>query len=117
VRRDNEYIRELLFEIEAEPSHLFLAPLTLGGSEEEAKKHYHAELLCDAGFLSQENEGGVYRMTSQGHDYLDAIRSDTVWKKTKDGATAIGGATLGMLGELAKAYLKQEAAEKLGITL
>ena len=58
-----------------------------------------------------------YRMTNAGHDYLDAIRSDTIWKKTKDGAAELGGVTLGMMRDIAIGYLKQEAATKLGISL
>ena len=56
-----------------------------------------------------------YRMTNQGHDYLEAIRSDTVWNKTKQGAAEVGGMTLGMMKDLAIAYFKQEVAGKLGI--
>ncbi|NKW71739.1 DUF2513 domain-containing protein [Rhodobacteraceae bacterium R_SAG10] len=117
MKRDYDYIRELLFEIEGDPSHIFLASLTIGASEEAAKKHYHAELLCDAGFLSKVNDGGVYRLTSQGHDYIEVIRDNSVWNYTKDGAKKIGGATLGMMAEIATAYLKREIAEKLGINL
>ena len=54
-------------------------------------------------------------MTNQGHDYLEAIRSDTVWNKTKQGAAEVGGMTLGMMKDLAIAYFKQEVAGKLGI--
>ncbi|WP_263626499.1 DUF2513 domain-containing protein [Xinfangfangia pollutisoli] len=56
-------------------------------------------------------------MTAKGHDFLDAIRNDTVWNKAKSGAAAVGGMTLGMLKDLAVAYLKQETAAKLGISL
>ena len=41
-----------------------------------------------------------FRMTNQGHDYLDAIRSDTIWAKTKTGAAELGGTTLGMMMQL-----------------
>ena len=57
------------------------------------------------------------RMTSQGHDMLDAIRSDTIWNKAKDGAASVGGVTLGILKDLALGYLKKEASERLGIAL
>lgn len=116
MQRDDDYIRNLLLEIEISPDIFFLAPLTMSANKDDEKKHYHCELLCDAGLLTTSNNG-VYRMTNQGHDYLEAIRSDTIWEKTKAGAAAIGGVTIGMMKEIAISYLKQEAAEKLGIQL
>ena len=89
---------------------------TLGASEEEQREGYHVLLLIDMGFATEVGRG-TFRLTSLGHDYISAVRSDTVWKKTKDGANKIGGATLGIMKDLAVAYLKQEAASKLGITL
>ena len=40
-----------------------------------------------------------------------------IWNKTKDGAAEIGGATLVMMKDMAVAYLRKEAAERLGIPL
>ncbi len=88
----------------------------MGASPEETKRYQHAELLCDAGFFEAVNEG-VYRMTNQGHDYLEAVRNNTIWEKTKVGASVIGGATLNIMKDLAVAYLKQEAKAKLGLDL
>lgn len=56
-------------------------------------------------------------MTNQGHDYLAAVRSDTIWNKTKGAANQLGGATLGVMKDIAVAYVKQEAKEKLGLSL
>ena len=85
-------------------------------SAEVLKRHQHAELLCDAGFLLAVREG-VYRMTNQGHDYLAVVRSDTIWKKTKSASAELGGVTLGIMKDMAVAYLKQEAKQKLGLDL
>ncbi|MDJ1006476.1 MAG: DUF2513 domain-containing protein [Paracoccaceae bacterium] len=116
MKRDNDFLRDLLFEIEAQDDFVFSHQSTLGEAAEERRRVYHIHLLCDAGFLTR-TAGGGYRMTNQGHDYLDAIRSDTVWNRTKDAAAKIGGASLGMLMDLALAYLKQEASEKLGVRI
>jgi len=85
-------------------------------SQEDLKFSYHIDLLCDAGLMTLVSSSG-YRMTNSGHDYLDAIRSETVWLKTKKGAAEVGGLTLGLMKDLALALVKQEAAEKLGIKL
>lgn len=116
MKRDDDYIRHLLFEAEESSEPYLLALQHLSMSAEEQKRHQHAELLCDAGFFQAVNEG-VYRITNQGHDYLAAIRSDTVWNKTKEAAGQLGGVTLGIMKDLAVAYVKQEAKAKLGLDL
>jgi hypothetical protein len=117
VKRDDDLIRQLLFEFEADDDWLILMPGdTNDSSEEDRKKRYYMLLLADEGMLAFVQRSSM-RMTSQGHDMLDAIRSDTIWKRAKDGAASVGGVTLGMLKDLAVAYLKKEASERLGITL
>lgn len=116
MTRDDEYIRDLLMEIEAdEDPHVYIFE-AMSPSKEDLKRNYHIELLCDAGLMTF-RAGSTYRLTNDGHDYIEAIKSNTVWKKTKDGAAQVGGATLGMMKDMAIAYLRQEAAEKLGIAL
>jgi len=116
VTRDDDLLRQMLFDFEASKDYLILDRKSLGMSEDERKWQHHLDLLCDQGFVRQISSSG-YRLTSAGHDFINAIRSDTAWEKTKDGAVKIGGATLGMMADMAVAYLKQEAAEKLGINL
>lgn len=89
---------------------------TLNPDPEDLNRHFHAELLCDAGFFETVNKG-VYRMTNHGHDYAQVIQSNEIWEKTKSGAATLGGATLGMMMDLAVGYVKQQAVEKLGIAL
>ncbi len=116
MTRDDEYIRDLLLEIEAQEIPYVLVVKIVNSSKDEVKRNYHIELLCDAGLMTFQ-QGHTYRLTNQGHNYIEAIKNDTIWKKTKDAAAQIGGATLGMMTDIAIAYLKQEASEKLGIKL
>ncbi|WP_412050248.1 DUF2513 domain-containing protein [Hoeflea sp. Naph1] len=116
MKRDDDYIRQLLLESEASSEPYLMAVQHLSMTTEEQKRHQHAELLCDAGFFEAVNKG-VYRITNQGHDYLAAVRSDTVWNKTKESAGQLGGVTLGIMRDLAVGYIKQEAKIKLGIDL
>ena len=116
MRRDDEFFRSMLLNFEASDESLFIVGGTLSMDEDERKSDFHVRLACDAGLMLEMNPS-VYRLTSQGHDYLDAVRSDTVWMKTKKGAAEVGGLTLGLMKDLALAYVKQEAAEKLGIKL
>ena len=114
--RDDELLREMLFEFEAEEDWLVIYAQFLSMPKEERRKLGHLNLLEDAGLVVQVGDS-TYRLSNSGYDYLAAIRSDTVWKKTKEGAAKVGGMTLGMMADLAVAYVKQEAAAKLGIEL
>ena len=116
MTRDDDLVRRILLDLEAHEGWRIVYERILSPEPEENRFDYHLQLLCDAGFMKQ-IDSFAYRMTNQGHDYLEAIRSDTIWNKTKVGAAAVGGMTLGMMKDLAVSYLKQEVAEKLGIAL
>jgi hypothetical protein len=61
----------------------------------------HVELLQEAGFIEaavarSSREGcaviaDVDRLTWEGHDFLDSIRSDTIWSKTKAQLAQVAG--------------------------
>ena len=79
MKRDDDFLRELLFKIE-ERENGFDYVRTMG---EDSKKLDHLRLLCDQGYICEES-ANVYRLRSQGHDYIEAIRDDGIWAKTKD---------------------------------
>ena len=114
MKRDDDFIRNIMMDLEESQDFRLAVQETLSSSAEEQKLIYHIQLLCDAGLFKQIARG-VYRLSSQGHDYLDAVRDDTIWSKTKEGAATVGGLTIGMMKDLALAYVKQEAKERLGI--
>lgn len=135
MKRDDDLLRCILMEAE-QTSEAFQEAFTfLSATDEDNKRSHHLKLLQDASFIVvideqrffdigfPENAGRsyyksyTYRLTNAGHDYLVAIRSDTIWKKTKDSAAQVGGMTLGMMRDLAIAYAKQELKGKLGIDL
>ena len=87
MKRDFDIIRLLLIEKETEEQ------------SEELKKYpekeilYNAKLAIDAGLIEGEAlEGGdceivsavLIRLTWQGHDFLDASRDETIWKKARE---------------------------------
>lgn len=111
MKRNDDLIRDLLFEAEASDDPLF------GPFDDEDEKGYaHAILLCDAGFF-HEVDSGIFRLTNQGHDYLAAIRDDGIWQKTKEAASSAGGVGLGVMKDIALAYVKQELSTRLGMAL
>ena len=56
-------------------------------------------------------------LTWHGNDFLDNIRDQTVWDRTKEGAQKLGGVSWDVLIDLAKAYVKAEAKRRLGLDL
>ncbi len=116
MKRNDELLRSLLFEFEADDDWMILLATHIGMTREERTREGHVLLLCDAGFVADEGDD-TYRLSSQGHDYLDAIRDEGVWKKTTEAAARVGGVGLGIMKDIAVAFLKQKVTETLGIAL
>jgi hypothetical protein len=92
MKRDMELVRKILFEIEETVDNTAEYNLTIEGYIME-QVAYHCALLFEGGYI-HDYEGqycsgelyafGVGRLTWEGHDFLDKIREDTIWNKTKD---------------------------------
>ena len=74
---------------------------------------YTLLLLEEAGYIEariSEADGGiygilVYRLTYSGHEFIDVIKSDTVWKKIQSAISSIGSVSLPILQDLGSHYL------------
>jgi len=88
--------------------------LHVGASDEAEKKFVHCELLVDAGFFVR-YENHAYRMTNKGYDFVQAIRHDEDWMKTKELASTAGGATLEILKDIAMSLLRQKIPETIAM--
>ena len=91
MERDMELVRKILFKIEEQYVSTAIMSLKIEGYEKE-QVAYHCSIMHDAGLLSSYKPiyGGnqlyafsVGHLTWEGHDFLDKIRSDTVWNKVK----------------------------------
>ena len=91
MTRDMELIRRILFAVEKQFVDVAIYNLQIDGYDNKAVA-YHCNLLYQAGLIKDykdqyaDNElytFGVSSLTWEGHDYLDKIRSETVWNKTK----------------------------------
>lgn len=117
MKRDDDYLRELLLELEAGDDWMHLSVQTLGDSAEEAKRHFHILMLMDAGFLAPMTaKMQTFRITNTGHDFLAMIRSDDAWSKVKATGSKLGGASVQMLYRIAEGYARQKLAD-LGVPL
>jgi hypothetical protein len=122
MKRDMELVRKFLFQIEdtfALDAFGQSAELQIEGYDSEAIV-YHCLLLRDDGLIDAQDCGdvmtpsniGIQRLTSRGHDFIDAARSDTVWNKTLAKAKENG---ISLTIDLATQMLKATAKRALGL--
>jgi Hypothetical protein (DUF2513) len=52
-----------------------------------------------------------------GHDFVDSVRDDSIWREAKDGAKKAGGFSLELLGALAKGLLKKKIEQHTGVEI
>lgn len=91
MERNWDTIREILLETEKLQPDQTLS-LNNFSSERAFEISYHVEILDEAGILyanmSQTLAGGpthfhVWRLTWDGHEFLDSIKNKSMWDKTK----------------------------------
>lgn len=102
MQRDLDLIRRILFAIEEHPHGSAPHPLRIDDYTPEAVG-YHCYLIIDAG-LATGFDGGhlgspspdwvINHLTSRGHDFVDAARSESVWHEVKEHVKQVGGWTM-----------------------
>lgn len=115
MRRDDDYLRELLAKLEAseEWQHLLGFDDSPGG---DPKLDYHVVLLEDEGFLKR-LQPGVYRMTAKGHDFLDHTRDSGIWARAKEASSKIGDHSVTTLMKVAEGMVLAKLREITGLEL
>jgi hypothetical protein len=121
VKRDMDLVRAILLAgedtTEAEALDGFLS---IEGYDEGTVAG-HVELLEEAGFVRAHVvrfdgtgplQAQVYGLTWAGHEFLDAIRNETVWRKTKE---TLKDKSLGFASDLVVALATSFAKVQLGL--
>ena len=123
MKRDWDTIREILIKFEGLAPDAGPLQLSDFPSEKAYEYSYHVELLLEAGLIHGQMSKMLgrhaqnflaQRLTWQGHEFLDAIRSDTVWNKTK---TSFVKGGLSMTFDLVKEVAKDVAVALLKSTI
>ena len=92
MKRNWDTIRELLTKVEECTLPTDMVRLLNFPQERAAEISYHMALLIEVGLVKGQlmqtigpevKDFIAQRLTWQGHEFLDSIRSDTVWEKTK----------------------------------
>lgn len=106
MKRDLELIRKIILAVDDQEHGYVLDNLKIENYSDE-QIGYHSYLIIDEGLAAgfDQTEGGdkspswrINNLTSAGHDFADAARSDTIWNKAagivKDKAGTITIATM-----------------------
>ena len=131
MQRDMDLIRELLLRLEKAHDRPFTTWTIPFDDEALAVEGYtpdqigvHLELIVDAGLLKVEGRGFsadgwlIFQGVNwEGREFLETVRDPEVWKRTKEGASKMGGWTFSLLKDMGTAYLKHVAKERLGLDL
>ncbi|WP_280322710.1 DUF2513 domain-containing protein [Sulfitobacter faviae] len=118
MRRDEELLRKLMLEIEADPEPVVIYDNTRDMDDEDRRVYYHLRLLADARFLEESGKfGGAFRITNDGHDFIGMMKDDGLWSsmKSKAGA-ALPRYGLRLLFEVGNGLLRQKLRD-MGIPL
>lgn len=112
MERDDDYLRELLQEMEAADEWMHASLLAISSEPDELKRHFHILLLVDAGFLAPMTEAAhTFRITNAGHDFLALSRSNVAWEVAKTAVRHLGGASVQMLYRALEGYAMHKMAE------
>ena len=93
MNRDMDLVRLILLEIEKEYHNSEVVNLSIEGYDFETIA-YHCSILHEAGYISSYRASYAWGcdlvsfrvggLTWSGHDYLDKVRDDSLWGKTKE---------------------------------
>ena len=97
MKRDLDLTRKILEQVEEKSEGMGGVEIDIPGQSAQDVS-YHVMLLNEAGFLTAvdlSDKGGLdwrpITLTWPGHEFLDAVRNDTVWRKIKETVKDKGG--------------------------
>lgn len=83
MKRDMDLVRKILLKMEARPQSESGYPLAIDGYESDTI-NFHVVLLQEAGLITAIDTGLQWLpvdLTWEGHEFLDAARSERRWRK------------------------------------
>lgn len=120
MKLNNDSVRELLLNLE---ENLHLADTIALNKENSSDDTLYAAIkLIEAGYLNGSVEhfiGGnfliwIKSITWEGHQFLDNIRPQTSWEKSKQTASKIGGASIKIIADIASKITTELINNQLG---
>ena len=118
MQRDMDLIRQILFKMEDHSGGFAPHNMEIDGDYTPDQIGYHIWLLGDAGLMkvsdvtsmgSDAPQAIPINLTWEGHDFIAAARSDTIWAHAKEKAKSVGGAlSLGVFKQLLDSLVKHQ---------
>ncbi len=119
MKRDMDLIRDILCFVEKMTTSTFdIQHIKLDKTDENTIR-YHIQLMVDAGFIyvntyqpKDENFFEIitgYRLTWEGHEFLDLIKKDTNWNRAKELMANTGGMAFKVLIDVLVKYAAGQA--------
>jgi hypothetical protein len=112
MKRDMDIVRNILLRAEAAHGSVSIS---------DPVETYHVRVIIDAGLIKGRiseaitsdapRHSYIHTLTWTGHEFLDAARDDTVWRKAKEKVLKPG---VSFTFELLKEALKEFAKQQLG---
>ena len=122
MKLDYDCIRYILLSVEASDDNRLIASSLANDKYDVKNIIYHVECLLDVNYLDvskpiQEldvayNDYFIYRITMFGHQFLDTIRDNSIWSKTKSTAKEVGATTLKSILTIAENIISTVIASK-----
>lgn len=120
MKRDLDLVRTILKEIESRPAGDFARGLPIDGRV-QAEVDEHVRIMIDAGLLDGQpktmtlhgyHPTVIRGLSWHGHDFLDAARDDSIWKKVREKVVKAAGS---MAFDVVVELLKAEGKSRLGL--
>lgn len=127
MKLDLNCVRDVLIELEEFPigsysNESFKKSIAEHGSENVL---YALVKLSEAKYINAEyirtmdgrpHIGGIFDLTFAGHEFLNSVRSPSVWERLKESTVDGGTACLKVVGDIAVEILKEIAKQKLHLS-
>jgi hypothetical protein len=122
MKRDFDLIRKIIGEVESQEAFRYFQDFKYEDYPANVVNE-HIELLIEAGLIEgnvirfSDGETGhnfIRRLTWAGHDFLESMRDDTIWKRVKETVIKPAG---GIGFEILKEVLKKEARDRFGLPI
>jgi len=82
------------------------------------------KLCAEAGLINKGQKGVLTHsglllqtLTWEGHDFLEKIRDDAIWRATQSTAEEVGSFSIDILKSIAQCYIKKKIEDMTGFTL
>lgn len=127
MRRDMDLIRAILLKLEK--LHQGIGTIHFDFDDESLQfEEYdpivvvgHIKLMAEGGLIDAkvtvQRETMFNGITWAGRDFLDSVRDDQIWRRTKEGLNQAGGFTLDLAKALAKGLVKKQLERLTGVSV